>query len=364
MASHRASGTPLRRTPERLPGSAPSRVLANPTPSGEFPSRRELRAAERASGRASGRATRRAAGRGAHRAPEHVAGRAAGRAAHRASRPAVALTRRQLRELEIRRRRRALVVGRLPQVGVVGVLGLATIVAPLAGDVLPTTDGDAATSTAAAAAPAAAARTAFRVLPSVTDVVAVPEVLAVDTAEVPTAEELAAARERAERASRERERVALEQARLQEAVGDCDVANIDVGAANGRLRVRDLCELWGTGHLLRADAAVALAKLRFAYQDHFGEDLVITDSYRSYRSQVAVRARKPRLAAVPGTSEHGWGLAVDLAGGVQVADHRYRWLRENAPAFGWDNPDWARRGGAGPYEPWHWEYVAGQSAAD
>ena len=38
----------------------------------------------------------------------------------------------------------------------------------------------------------------------------------------------------------------------------------------------------------------------------------------------------------------------------------HTWLKENAPDFGWDNPDWARSGGSGPYEPWHWEYVAGQ----
>jgi LAS superfamily LD-carboxypeptidase LdcB len=87
---------------------------------------------------------------------------------------------------------------------------------------------------------------------------------------------------------------------------------------------------------------------------------VLTDSYRDYASQVSVRARKPALAARPGTSQHGWGLAVDLAGGVEAADEHWAWLRDNAPAYGWDNPEWAREGGDGPYEPWHWEYVAGQ----
>ncbi len=104
----------------------------------------------------------------------------------------------------------------------------------------------------------------------------------------------------------------------------------------------------------------AFAELSLAYQEHFGTDIVITDSYRSYAAQVSVRRSKPRLAAVPGTSEHGWGLAVDLGGGVQNSDEHYAWLIENAPKHGWDHPAWARKGGSGPYEPWHWEYVAGE----
>ena len=36
------------------------------------------------------------------------------------------------------------------------------------------------------------------------------------------------------------------------------------------------------------------------------------------------------------------------------------WLSGNGPTFGWDNPAWARRGGSGPYEPWHWEFDVGQ----
>nr|WP_211319279.1 M15 family metallopeptidase [Quadrisphaera granulorum] len=121
-----------------------------------------------------------------------------------------------------------------------------------------------------------------------------------------------------------------------------------------------MCGLWQDKHRLRADAAVAFAELNLAYRDHFGKDIVITDSYRSYQAQVQVRRKKPGLAAVPGTSEHGWGLAVDLGDGVQTSDEHYDWLIENAPKFGWDHPAWARKGGGGPYEPWHWEYVAGE----
>jgi len=89
-------------------------------------------------------------------------------------------------------------------------------------------------------------------------------------------------------------------------------------------------------------------------------DLCLTDSYRSLASQYSVAARKPGLAARPGTSEHGWGLAVDVCGGPdQVGSARRAWFLENAPAFGWDNPDWARPEGSKP-EPWHWEFVEGE----
>lgn len=247
----------------------------------------------------------------------------------------------------------------LPQAGVVGVLGLATIVAPLVGDVLPSGGHPAqARSTASAAEAAVQAVNQFRVLPQ--EPLHVPASLAQVGAEAPTAAELAAVREAADRASRELQRQALVKQALDEAVPGCNGHPVQLDAANGRLDTADLCELWGTGHYLRSDAAVAFAKLSFAYRDHFGTDLVITDSYRSYRSQVRLRARKPSLAAYPGTSEHGWGLAVDLGGGIENADEHYAWMRENAPTYGWDNPDWARSGGSGAYEPWHWEYLAGE----
>jgi hypothetical protein len=131
--------------------------------------------------------------------------------------------------------------------------------------------------------------------------------------------------------------------------------------ANGRIPLRELCRLpFAKQHRLRADAAVALARLAAVYEATFHDGLCLTDSYRSYASQVSVAARKPGLAARPGTSEHGWGLAVDLCDGAAVPGAReHTWLLAHAPAFGWDNPKWARPHGSRP-EPWHWEYVDGE----
>lgn len=93
-----------------------------------------------------------------------------------------------------------------------------------------------------------------------------------------------------------------------------------------------------------------------AYAQRFGMPLCVTDSYRDHAGQVDVFRRKPALAATPGRSQHGWGLAVDLCGGVeQFGTVQHGWMQQNAGRFGFVHPEWARPGGSRP-EPWHWEY--------
>ena len=66
-------------------------------------------------------------------------------------------------------------------------------------------------------------------------------------------------------------------------------------------------------------------------------------------SQVSAYERKPALAAVPGTSNHGWALAVDLCGGINVAGSpQWTWMTANAGRFGFVQPDWARPGPRSP----------------
>jgi hypothetical protein len=253
--------------------------------------------------------------------------------------------------------------GNLPRVGIAAALGLATIVTPVVGGMGST--ADASSTTAAPVVPRTVSRAAttlalapamaesFRVVPqSAAEPVAAPARLAAAAAAL-TPEQLAAIRDQATQASRNQERAALP---------GCDGKPVELSAANGRIDRDDLCELWSGEHL-RADAAVALARLNAEFASEFGRDLCVTDGYRSYSEQVTVRWQKPGLAARPGTSQHGWGLAVDLCDGeAQSNASEHRWLDENAPDFGWDNPAWARSGGSGPFEPWHWEYVAGQDA--
>ncbi len=123
------------------------------------------------------------------------------------------------------------------------------------------------------------------------------------------------------------------------------------GATNGFLPAEALCPLAGApGHAMRADAAAAFNRMTAARHQ------CVTDSYRSYAAQVSVFRRKPALAAVPGTSNHGRGLAVDLGCGAErFGSDAYLWLKANAGRFGFVHPAWAEPGGGKP-EPWHWEY--------
>ncbi len=131
------------------------------------------------------------------------------------------------------------------------------------------------------------------------------------------------------------------------------------GFANGRLPSRLLCDV-GSGERLRADAARAYAAMAVAFESRFGTQLCLIDGYRTLGEQQVLRRTKRRFAAAPGTSEHGWGLAVDLGCGVQSRRSApHQWLAENAGRFGWVNPAWAQPGGSKP-EPWHWEYTPGQ----
>jgi len=136
------------------------------------------------------------------------------------------------------------------------------------------------------------------------------------------------------------------------------LAGSTAGFSNGLLPESVLCYIEGTeGSRARCDAAAQFARLNEAFKAEFGYDISVTDSYRSYAEQVSVKAAKGNLAATPGTSNHGWGVALDLGSGISnYGSAQYQWMAENAGKFGWVNPDWAKPGGE-KLEPWHWEYT-------
>lgn len=134
---------------------------------------------------------------------------------------------------------------------------------------------------------------------------------------------------------------------------------------NGRIPASALCApKTAPTARFRCDAAAAFDQLSTAYKARFGTYLPVTDSYRDYAGQVSCRARKGSMCADPGTSNHGWGLAADLGGGVQrFGTPQKQWMDANAPKYGWVNPSWARPGGNGPLEAWHHEYVGAGTTA-
>lgn len=139
-------------------------------------------------------------------------------------------------------------------------------------------------------------------------------------------------------------------------------------AGNGAIPSDLLCAPdFASDELLRCDAAEALERLNDAYRADFGHDLDVVSSYRSYSMQVATRASRGWLAAVPGTSNHGLAVAVDFGnfGGVGSFSHpNYRWMKENAEDFGWFHPRMMEPGGGGPLEPWHWEFGTDEDATE
>ena len=70
-------------------------------------------------------------------------------------------------------------------------------------------------------------------------------------------------------------------------------------------------------------------------------------SARSITQQQHFFHNQPPAAAVPGTSNHGWGIAVDCPFAPAQA-----WLMRNGMRYGWSHDEGARVN-----EPWHFRYV-------
>lgn len=133
------------------------------------------------------------------------------------------------------------------------------------------------------------------------------------------------------------------------------------GYANGQIPTAALSSVGGV--LLHPEAASAMARLRVAFAGALGTTLGITEGYRDYARQVALydayKAGTGNLAAVPGTSNHGWALAVDFAWPITNSGTTgHNWLKANSRAYGW----WWAGGTFAQVEPWHWEYILGSTS--
>lgn len=133
------------------------------------------------------------------------------------------------------------------------------------------------------------------------------------------------------------------------------------GYENGQIPVDQLTTIpWATEYRLRADAVDALSAMNAAFKQQFGYDIPINDGYRDLEGQYEARRIYGSGAADPGTSNHGWALAIDIGDQNHITigydSAIYAWLKANAGTYGWMHPDWAEEGGRGPHEAWHWEY--------
>jgi LAS superfamily LD-carboxypeptidase LdcB len=131
------------------------------------------------------------------------------------------------------------------------------------------------------------------------------------------------------------------------------------GSTNGKLPNRllatiDGVNLSGGKNSLHYEAAGAYNKMYAAAK---AEGITIKlsgtiSAYRTYNEQVGCWERNghnKKLAAVPGTSNHGLGRAIDVAG--KIDNHKaQKWINLNGDRFGWYWGD-ARS------EEWHFVYV-------
>lgn len=142
-------------------------------------------------------------------------------------------------------------------------------------------------------------------------------------------------------------------------------------ATNGKLPKSLLIALPQGGHLHHVAAGAWARLVEEAAQDNI--KLSHVGAYRTYEQQVHLFQQRYSAAptgskttrrwngktyylklgmapsATPGTSNHGWGLAIDIA---HIGDGgRLDWLRDNATHYGWS---WEMQS-----EPWHLRYVLG-----
>lgn len=152
---------------------------------------------------------------------------------------------------------------------------------------------------------------------------------------------------------------------------------------NGKLSLSTLTRLSVGGYLTTA-AANSFERLRLAgardgvnvtitstadaYREYAIQERIFTERYiptytqyasgrvdrRYWQGRYWFRRAGTAAAAVPGTSNHGWAIAIDIANVGGFNSTFYRWLSDNAPALGWSNDE-----GHSVGEAWHWTYKSG-----
>lgn len=96
-----------------------------------------------------------------------------------------------------------------------------------------------------------------------------------------------------------------------------------------------------TNAYLNLSAAKQLVTMNAAFKAQFGYDLKVNEGYRTLATQKAYRLRLgASVAAAPGTSNHGYGVALDLATpALAVKSSAERaWMATNGPVFGFESP--------------------------
>ncbi len=151
---------------------------------------------------------------------------------------------------------------------------------------------------------------------------------------------------------------------------------------NGKIKVSNLTRIPtfnGKDAYLQKEAAVAWA---FLVNEASKDKTVDVKKFATSGTNAGYRTlevqkkffeqygRDPKRAARPGTSNHGWGLAIDFnlddAQKGKATSNELKWLEKNARRFGFEpyldkaKPKF-KDGSNNYYETWHWNYKPNKS---
>lgn len=137
------------------------------------------------------------------------------------------------------------------------------------------------------------------------------------------------------------------------------------GYPNGRIPLSLLTQVYsglGAGGFLQTDAARAFYNIQAAAKQA-GFNLTFNEGYRDYAKQEYYRDQylhhNGSPAAIPGTSKHGYALAMDLDWPMNSwTSNAQQWWSRNEASFGWSSAQGKIDG-----EPWHKVYVGGTTTA-
>lgn len=126
-----------------------------------------------------------------------------------------------------------------------------------------------------------------------------------------------------------------------------------------------ICSTKMSDPYLNPNAAVSIKALNDAFKQKFGHMMYFQSCYRDIAGQEYAKAKYGKGAATVGTSNHGWGLAVDIGPNpkkdqgcdssssdlTSSEKDMCQWITDNAPKYGWKNGK-----DVVPSEQWHFEY--------
>ncbi|MCM1262567.1 MAG: M15 family metallopeptidase [Butyrivibrio sp.] len=110
--------------------------------------------------------------------------------------------------------------------------------------------------------------------------------------------------------------------------------------------------------------------VREGYRTEEEQQKTFDEKVQAYRNEGYSRKRAEKAAkavvAIPGTSEHQLGIAVDINADKERSDNEevYAWLAENAHRYGFilRYPQGKEDITGTSYEPWHYRYVGAEAA--